>query len=232
MKLSKIAVLGSLLFTVACQTTQPVPPAMYHDQQKYLTYNKHKSMVGAIGSGGAYTYGWAWGHSSIDTAIEDAKRRCELGRSSNSIHQKCTIHFIGNQNVRSLSKDELKIAIDNYKAGLTKIFPENWHQSISGVYQGSLLNNDMTSSVTTTLTKTTENKVIGSYQFDDAGKIEQGNLINCHPNKYGQLSCEWQDSYGAGIMKVKFNDSLDQFEGEWGIEKIDPLFYWTGKKDK
>ncbi|WP_421781772.1 hypothetical protein, partial [Kiloniella litopenaei] len=67
MKLVKTLSLGTILLAVAaCQTTRPVPPGMYHDQQKYLTYDDHKAMVGAIGNHGAYTYGWAWNHSNID----------------------------------------------------------------------------------------------------------------------------------------------------------------------
>ncbi|MCZ4281218.1 hypothetical protein O4H49_10550 [Kiloniella laminariae] len=116
MMLRKRALLGATFLLIsACQTMTPVPSGMYHDQQKYLTYRDDKAMVGAIDVAGGYTYGWAWGHSNIDSAIKQATEGCEKNRNTYEIRAACKVHFIGNQNVRSLSDADLKNAISNYK---------------------------------------------------------------------------------------------------------------------
>ncbi|WP_417432081.1 hypothetical protein [Kiloniella sp.] len=232
MKLLKTLSLGvTLLAVAACQTTRPVPPGMYHDQQKYLTYDDHKAMVGAIGNNGAYTYGWAWGYSNIDDALVRARKGCEKNRSGAEVSLECKVHFIGDQNVMSLSPEELEVAIKNYKAGLNRDNAKtDWHLDIAGVYQGKLLSNNIPSSITTTLTITAENKIFGAYEFEDTETIQHGNLTNCHPIKTRVLACTWQDTYGKGMLELKFNKALDEFRGSWGEKKLDPSLYWNGQK--
>ncbi|WP_419905049.1 hypothetical protein [Kiloniella sp.] len=118
MNLLKIAVFGSLLLSVAaCQTTRPVPPGMYHSQQKYLTFGEKKAMVGAMDTNGAYTFGWAWNQSSADEAINSAMSGCLENKDSYEVLGECKVHFIGNTNVRNFSEEELQLAITAYDNG-------------------------------------------------------------------------------------------------------------------
>ncbi|WP_417454690.1 hypothetical protein [Kiloniella sp.] len=233
MNLFKTISLGVILLAVAaCQTTRPVPPGMYYDQQKYLTYGDHKAMVGAIGNHSAYTYGWAWNHPNIDDAIVTAQEGCEKNMNSAGMQAECKVHFIGNQNVMSLSPEELKVAIKNYKAGRRVGDNANtdWHLDIAGVYQGKLINNNISDSITTTFTLTAENKITGTYEFENSGAIQFGNLTNCFPNQTRVLTCTWQDSNSTGDFDFKFNNVLDGFRGPWGDEETGPYTYWSGKK--
>ncbi len=126
MNLLKIAIFGSLLLSVAaCQTTRPVPAGMYHSQQKYLTFGEKKAMVGAMDTNGAYTFGWAWNQSSVESAIESATTGCVEGRYSSEIIGECKVHFIGNTNVRNFSEEDLKLAIAAYEKGEPIVKVEN-----------------------------------------------------------------------------------------------------------
>lgn len=132
----------------------------------------------------------------------------------------------------SLSPEELEVAIKNYKAGgrVGDNANTDWHLDIAGVYQGKLINNNISDTITTTLTLTAENKIIGTYEFENSGKTQYGNLTDCYPDQTSILSCTWQDSNGRGNLSFKFNKVLDGFLGPWGNEKTYPYMYWNGKK--
>ncbi|MEH6631620.1 MAG: hypothetical protein V7776_12365 [Halopseudomonas aestusnigri] len=108
-------------------------------------------------------------------------------------------------------------------------YSSDWYKLIDGTYEGHLLSNNKKNKVVSTFKYSGNDKVMGVYEFDDEGKNEKGKFTNCQADQKGSLLCGWRDKYGVGILKITFTNSLNEFNGFWGEEKIEPEWYWGGK---
>jgi hypothetical protein len=109
-------------------------------------------------------------------------------------------------------------------------FTADWHKQIGGTYEGFLLSSKQKSRVTTRFRNGDGGVVNGEYVFYENGAAVDGTLTYCEANAYGRLICDWRDKYGAGVLRMDFARSLNQFDGAWGTINVNPTLYWNGRR--
>jgi hypothetical protein len=117
MEIGKLKLVGVALVVLGlagCKTTRYTPPQMQPGLQKYLTESDFKAMTGANGRGGGFSYGWAWGHSSVEQAIAASKKSCRKQAVKNMILAPCKLHYVGDKKVGDLSETEIQQIINDY----------------------------------------------------------------------------------------------------------------------
>lgn len=113
---------------------------------------------------------------------------------------------------------------------LREPFPAEWHRQLTGVYDGTLISGGAEERVTTRLLSQPDGRVVGVYFYTVRDSNDTGSLTDCRADGFGDLSCIWTDKFGSGPLRLRFNDDLDAFTGNWGTNRIEPDYFWNGKR--
>ncbi len=73
------------------------------------------------------------------------------------------------------------------------------------------------------------NRIGGDYYFVEEAQKARGTLSKCQ-RSHRQLVCQWKDKYGQGKLEMTFNQSFNQFTGEWTTAGDDNRYHWSGKR--
>jgi hypothetical protein len=122
-------------------------------QNNYINKDHYKAYAGALDSAGGYASGRSWGHSTPESAIDDAIKYCKNVKAKYNVNAPCKIRYLGDKDIGNPSKDDLKSASAYYKittqaartstgssSSTTKyIEPDfRWVQKIIGTYKGEI----------------------------------------------------------------------------------------------
>lgn len=109
--------------------------------------------------------------------------------------------------------------------------PFNWAQQILGTYQGKIWSSGAIASVSTTFKISHSGFLNGEYQVREDNKTVSGELKSCQEIEKRKIKCNWEDSYGKGILKATFSQDYIKFEGVWHLEGQEENYPWNGVKE-
>lgn len=71
---------------------------------------------------------------------------------------------------------------------------------------------------------------LGGYTTGDIGNASSGTFKNCKWETAHQILCTWQDTHGAGTIRLSFDHGFDRFHALWGAGRDEPANTWDGKR--
>lgn len=105
-----------------------------------------------------------------------------------------------------------------------------------GTYAGTIWSGERVPVFTTFYPQPLGDKkqIYGTFIYQEKDYWVTGSLSDCqfHPDQ--QILCHWHDKYGSGVMKVRFDNNFESFEGNWGtycgIAPDASYLIWNGKR--
>jgi len=104
-------------------------------------------------------------------------------------------------------------------------------QDILGTYDGKLWSNGVLAHATTTFFLDSEDRLAGTYRYDENGATYAGSLFKPLLSVTGDVTFIWQDEFGFGTLTLRFSNDLRQFAGTWStLEDGSEAYPWYGKR--
>lgn len=100
----------------------------------------------------------------------------------------------------------------------------------TGSYEGVISLGDATERVVTEISRGTYGEWVGSYEFEDGGVVEPGELYDGRFEGPYTLSFEWKDRFGTGRLRIVMAGDGSAFTGFWGESDESAVYFWTGDK--
>ncbi len=89
---------------------------MHYNLNEYSQHNHMKAMAGAYaGMGRGYSYAWSYNRPTAKQAMDRAMQHCQKIRKEYNIRKDCRFYFIGDQDVSTLSGEQIKDVAKRYE---------------------------------------------------------------------------------------------------------------------
>jgi hypothetical protein len=92
---------------------------------------------------------------------------------------------------------------------------DNWMSSVTGPYEGPVMNSGRMEHLSTNFELDAAGHLIGHYHVDDVPPFD-GELTEFTPDGEMQGRFKWHDPYGQGVVHVRFDPDHGRFFGRWG----------------